>query len=170
MGMIDIFISYLKKTKNNNLINKSQKQNELIQSNPPKISNYLDNNNNNNINNIFDDNPENNIEEIKFERNITKNRTKSIIIKKKQDNKNISVLNPQNSIDNINKSDAILEEKNKENKEMDDIENNDINININYNINIDIEEYLKTDLDDMDYDDAIRCDKRTFCKYFWEKM
>ena len=29
---------------------------------------------------------------------------------------------------------------------------------------------LKTDLDDMDYDDAIRCDKRTFCQYYWEKM
>ena len=35
---------------------------------------------------------------------------------------------------------------------------------------IDEEEYLKTDLDDMDYDDAIKYDKRTFCQYFYDKF
>ncbi len=32
------------------------------------------------------------------------------------------------------------------------------------------EEYLKTDVDDMDYDDAIKYDTRTFCQYFYDKF
>jgi hypothetical protein len=36
--------------------------------------------------------------------------------------------------------------------------------------NIDMEEYLKPDLDDMEYDDAIKLDKRTFCEYFTQKL
>ena len=38
--------------------------------------------------------------------------------------------------------------------------------NNNFNMN----EYLATDLDDMDYDDAIKKDKRKFCSYFYEKL
>ena len=38
--------------------------------------------------------------------------------------------------------------------------------NNNFNMN----EYLATDLDDMDYDDAIKKDKRKFCGYFYEKL
>ena len=38
------------------------------------------------------------------------------------------------------------------------------------NININIEEYIKTDLDDMDYDNAVRQDKRTFCQYFFSRI
>ena len=40
--------------------------------------------------------------------------------------------------------------------------NKKIEVNLPDNININIENYIKTDLDDMDYDDAIREDKRTF--------
>ena len=36
--------------------------------------------------------------------------------------------------------------------------------------NIEIEEYLKPDLDDMEYDDAIKLDKRSFCEYFIENL
>ena len=36
--------------------------------------------------------------------------------------------------------------------------------------NIDIEEYLKPDLDDLEYDDAIKLDKREFGTYFTEKL
>ena len=32
------------------------------------------------------------------------------------------------------------------------------------------EEYLKIDVDDMDYDDAIKYDTRTFCQYFYDKF
>ena len=36
--------------------------------------------------------------------------------------------------------------------------------------NIDMEEYLKPNLDDMEYDDAIKLDKREFCEFFSEKL
>ena len=39
---------------------------------------------------------------------------------------------------------------------------NDVDININ--------EYLITEFDDMEYDDAIKRDKRTFCQYFSDKL
>jgi len=161
ISMIDKFISYLKKDNNNdNLINSSLKQNELIKSNPLNSNSNIDMINSEN-------NPENNIEEIKFERNMAKNNSNTIINKKELISKNICSFIPRNSCDNINKSDIILESKNKENKEIYDIENNNIN---KINIDINIEDYLKTDLDDMDYDDAVRCDRRKFCQYFWEKM
>ena len=35
---------------------------------------------------------------------------------------------------------------------------------------IDMEDYLKTDLDDMDYDDALINDKRKFCEFYWERL
>jgi hypothetical protein len=40
----------------------------------------------------------------------------------------------------------------------------------NLNTKINIEEYLKTDLDDMDYDDAIKKDKRKFSTYLYDKL
>ena len=40
----------------------------------------------------------------------------------------------------------------------------------NLNSNFDIEEYLKPDLDDMEYDDAIKYDKRSFCLFYWERL
>ena len=36
--------------------------------------------------------------------------------------------------------------------------------------NINMEEYLKPNLDDMEYDDAIKLDKRPFCVFFSEKL
>ena len=35
---------------------------------------------------------------------------------------------------------------------------------------IDMDDYLNTDVDDMDYDDAIKLDKRSFCEFFNEKL
>ena len=40
----------------------------------------------------------------------------------------------------------------------------------NNKINSYMKEYLATDEDDMDYDDAIKRDKRTFCRFFWERV
>ena len=39
-------------------------------------------------------------------------------------------------------------------------------INLKDDLNIDIKEYLSTDIDDMDYDDAIKKDNREFCTFF----
>ena len=33
-----------------------------------------------------------------------------------------------------------------------------------------MEEYLKTDVEDMEFEDALKYDKRAFCEYFWEKL
>ncbi len=38
------------------------------------------------------------------------------------------------------------------------------------NLDINIEDFLKTDPDDMDYDDALRRDNRKFCNYYWDKI
>ena len=46
----------------------------------------------------------------------------------------------------------------------------DLIANIYDEFDINIEEFLKTDPEDMDYDDAIRKDKRTFCKYYSDKI
>ena len=43
-------------------------------------------------------------------------------------------------------------------------------INLKDDLNINIKEYLTTDIDDMDYDDAIKKDTRKFCAYFCEKL
>ena len=43
-------------------------------------------------------------------------------------------------------------------------------INLNEKIDLNIQEYLSTDPDDMDYDDALKLDKRTFCQFFYDKL
>ena len=43
-------------------------------------------------------------------------------------------------------------------------------INLNDNLDIDINEYLITEIDDMDYDDAKKKDQRKFCVYFWDRL
>ena len=48
--------------------------------------------------------------------------------------------------------------------------NNDLNIELKDEIDINMNEYLNTDVDDMDYDDAIKKDKRKFCEYFSDKI
>ena len=54
-----------------------------------------------------------------------------------------------------------LKRKNKKNEQSDYILKN---------YGIKINEYLKIDLDDMDFDDAIKYDKRTFFEYFCQKF
>lgn len=35
---------------------------------------------------------------------------------------------------------------------------------------IDIKEYLNPELDEMEYDDAIKYDNRTFCRFYWDRL
>ena len=70
----------------------------------------------------------------------------------------------QNSNDNI-----IMSDEMKENQNIDKIFE-PITKGFNNKNNININEYLKTDLNDMDYDQAIKEDKRKFCKFFFEKI
>ena len=65
---------------------------------------------------------------------------------------------------NLNKlNNNILDSCNK------DIQNN-LDMILKDDLDIDIEEYLNTDPDDMDYDEALRRDNRKFCRYYWEKI
>ena len=50
-----------------------------------------------------------------------------------------------------------------------DIQNN-LDMILKDDLDIDIEEYLNTDPNDMDYDEALRRDNRKFCRYYWEKI
>ena len=135
--------------------------NNLKKSNPPKNNNQseIKSENNNKIN---------------FERKIAKNKSKTQIIKKGKKirgSKNIdnrkSLSQKNNFIFNISKdlnrnsNDIINFSENFKDKKNDILQND-------YKINID--EYMKTDPDDMDYDDAIREDKRTYCQYFLDKI
>ena len=47
---------------------------------------------------------------------------------------------------------------------------NALNITLKDDLDIDLKKYLITDFDDMDYDDAIKKDKRKFCEYFSDKL
>ena len=65
---------------------------------------------------------------------------------------------------NLNKlNNNILDSCNK------DIQNN-LDMILKDDLDIDIEEYLNTDPNDMDYDEALRRDNRKFCRYYWEKI
>ena len=41
---------------------------------------------------------------------------------------------------------------------------------LKYKLDKFVENYLSNDLNDFDYDDAIKLDNRKFCQYFWEKL
>ena len=47
---------------------------------------------------------------------------------------------------------------------------NDLIINLNDDLNINFDEYLETQFDEMDYDEAIRKDNRKFCTTYTDKL
>ena len=76
---------------------------------------------------------------------------------KTQVNKRISIINLNNENNNISSpNEKIIQEK------QEPIEKDEFDIKI--------EEYLNTDPDDMDYDDALRRDNRKFIQYYWDKI
>jgi hypothetical protein len=64
-----------------------------------------------------------------------------------------------------NKNDSKLSYKKKK-----DLNLSNENLNINNPENFNLEEYLKTEYDDMVFADAIKKDKRKFCNYFSDKI
>jgi len=59
------------------------------------------------------------------------------------------------------------------NKNKNSEEKNTQNIllsNLKDDINVNMEEYLKTDIDDMEYDDAVKKDQREFCTFFRDRL
>ena len=140
-------------------------QSEKTKDNPPKkkrkskkinkkhINKKLNTTNlssNNNINIVNDSNSPKRIRtKIKGKNSIYLSKFTNQIIIQNINNQNISNQNISNQ--NISKQNLINEHPNK--------------ITIN-----NFDEYLSTDPDDMDFDDVIEKDKRTFCEYFGEKI
>ena len=80
----------------------------------------------------------------------------------------IDKINPiNNNKQNIRSKNFILKNGSINNNSIFD---SNLIINLKENISINIEEYLNTDPDDMDYDDAIKKDKRKFRDYFIDRL
>ena len=114
------------------------------------LEKQLDNNNNLNTGNII---------------NMTKSRNKS---KKKFTHFHFkkSQLNEIFSSNN----EALISHKYSNPTTIQDIIKNRLMTNKKEENKIEIEEYLRTEVDDMDYDDAIKKDKRRFCQYFYDQL
>ena len=167
LAITDQYLYSLYNKKNSELINNPFKNEEISKCSPPKnnlVSEFklksgnIINHENKNFNNKSHKQI---IARIKGD---VKKTTKKINMYKKLSSKNnfsISKDIKQNSNDIIN---AV------KNMELKEKEYHPIIPNFNNRININIEEFIKTDLDDMDYDDAIRKDKRTYCQYFSDRI
>ena len=134
-----------KNDKNKIKRNKSKKKLTYFQNS--KIKNLILNNNNYQIN-------------INNENILKKNKI-SI-----NSNDTINIISDNNYRSNINVS-SYREELNK-NKIY--INNNDYLINISKNMNFNAEEYLSTEIDEMDFDDAIKKDKRKFLEFLLDNL
>ena len=90
------------------------------------------------------------------------NNTKYLKINSKMTSKGIKIYNSSKlSIDDFSNKKMISSNSHIKNTLIIGLKN-DINININ--------EYLSTEFDDMEYEDAIKKDKRTFFQYFSDKL
>ena len=138
-----------------NIIRKSIKGKTSLERNYQKQfkkrSMHIPNKINANLSNNFNHSDSTNIKEVTSNKN---NRKK---INKNPTNKNLKS-------DEIPVSSDILLNSNAKPDNQDRLI-----INLKNELDIDIQEYLSTEPDDMDYDDAIKRDHRTFCTYFWNK-
>jgi hypothetical protein len=92
-------------------------------------------------------------------RNSKKNKT----IKKKRSNKSLNdemLVNSNEKLTKVRLSNPSLKIYMK----------NSLMVDLKDSIEINMDEYLKQDPDDMDFQDAIRYDERHFCQYFVEKL
>ena len=193
--LIDIFISYLVIqnhnlviSNNNNSIQAPPKKNFKVYNKVKEIE-IIKQNNNNNLNKKSKRN--------KLKGHLKKrkkNILKNIILKKNIQNNieiNTNFNNNNDLIDSYNSknfSNSNLKENSKRKyiklrKDYENLHLNKITISNSLNqkykknslktkneIDINMEEYLRTEIDEMDYDDAIKRDKRTFCQYFYDKL
>jgi hypothetical protein len=121
----------------------------------------------------------------KEEKNKHKNKDKKVDFRIKSTNFKIkpinleyskNVVNPQRSDSSrkVNEHhDLIKKDETNDIKDFNfETEMNEIftNVNSENNEDIDIKEYLKPELDEMEYDDAIKYDNRTFCEFYWDRL
>ena len=147
--------------------------------------NLKENSPNNNFNSNISNN--NNMEDNKYIKdNIRSSKTNNILIlsnnsinsikktqkckKKKKRNTCKSKYNKQKKI-SFDSSGNLNNDSTKKYKLSDDkILQSGLFVNLKDGLDINIKEYLNTDIDDMDYDDAIKKDDRKFCIYFTDKL
>ena len=113
-------------------------------------------------------------EELKEEKKLTKNRRKSLRNKERirthKKKLKVSCNSPLNSSAKELKRNSVDKVINKSDKINENNQPGLIMLNMKNEINIDMNEYMKTDPDDMDYDDAVRMDERKYCQYFFSKL
>ena len=135
---------YIKNDKNINIKNDNNKQNIKIKEPPKKISKKRKKNN---LKNDYQEHSTHQIDSISV------NKTKMT-----ESNKRLFKINKKFKL--------FRNEENKNNifstKNLEKIQKTYGEINM--------DEYLKTNLNEMDYDNAIKNDKRTFCNYFWDRL
>ena len=95
--------------------------------------------------------------------NTRKNKNKKTTIHFKNNSKKFSDDMYINSNEQLNKYRTSNPSFNEDNK-------TGIMVSLKEENNVNMKEYLSTDPDDMDYDDAIKLDKRTFCQFFSDKL
>ena len=89
------------------------------------------------------------------------------LIRTEKKGRNILIFKPKNSIDLSNLSDKNLFS---EQKHEISTSRKNLFFDFNDNLNININEYIKTQYEDMDYDEAIRKDHRKFCTSYCDKL
>ena len=155
--------------RNRNAHNKLRKKNILNIKNAITKHMCLDNNNINSLNN---QNYSTNNHSLLS--NTNNSNTISIKNIRKRSKRNINRFNNnlKNSYDNLLISNnGKLNKYNSPNLSSNaNTNNNLLTKNLNDVSNININEYLKTEPDNMDYDDAIKKDKRAFFQYFYDKL
>ena len=122
-------------------------------------------------------------EKIRFREKTKRIKTKNFkIITNNEYAKN--TLSTQKSEENLHKREMRIQKttiSNKNSENLDQVENFNFQKAIhnfspkiknykNLNLEIDIEDFIKDELDDMDYDDAIKNDKRKFFEFYWERL
>ena len=91
-------------------------------------------------------------------------------IKRRNSKKTISYLSRNNKISFDSSYNTSKEPVNKYKYSKENIYHQNLLLEGKEDLDINIEEYLKTEFDDMDYDDAIKKDDRKFCDYFCDKI
>lgn len=122
---------------------------------------------------IKNPNQKNNDDLISNENNINQKNLKSIDLIAKNSNNKINISKMQKkrlSIQNKTFKKSLNSSNNNHKLSFELSASDNLMNGITNDFDIYIEDFLKTDPQDMDYDEALRRDKRTFCRYYYEKI
>ena len=189
-GIINNYLNYIKPEAQNKDIKAKTINHNNDQNNAPPKANHNKNNINKQMNNSKDNDKSIRVVKKKsktYKKNISfyinKNKaSKNIPEEKISEKDNINSKNDiikernslkQNSVNNISSSKGVfLKEIGEYQNHFNNYNNNEFDLinNIELEMDINFEEYLETELEQMDYFDAIKRDERKFCKIFSENL